>query len=169
VTEPLPSPMRDLPSRTEVYLTYLRYFRSRVIAKVEDLPPGADRRSPLPSGWTPLELIKHLTHVERRWLEWGFAGEAVADPWAEQRGDRWHVGEEETLDQLRAAWQAQAARSEAIVSTHDLAEPGAPGPRWDGEPPATLERILLHLVQEFARHTGHLDVVVELEDGSTGE
>jgi hypothetical protein len=46
---------------------------------------------------------------------------------------------------------------------------GEPGPRWDGAPPATLERVLLHLVQEYARHAGHLDVVRELIDGRVGE
>jgi len=54
-------------------------------------------------------------------------------------------------------------------SRHDLAEVGAPGERWEGAPPATLERVLLRLVQEYARHAGHLDVVRELIDGRTGE
>ena len=57
----------------------------------------------------------------------------------------------------------------AIARRHDLDEIGAPGERWDGAPPATLERCLLHLVQEYARHLGHLDVVRELLDGRTGE
>ena len=46
---------------------------------------------------------------------------------------------------------------------------GAPGERWDGAAPATLERCLLHLVQEYARHVGQLDIVRELLDGATGE
>lgn len=46
---------------------------------------------------------------------------------------------------------------------------GVPSGRWAGAPPATIERTLLHVVQEYARHLGHLDVVVELATGSTGE
>ena len=57
----------------------------------------------------------------------------------------------------------------AIIEGHDLAELGKPGPRWDGADPATLERILFHLLQEYARHLGHLDVVAELADGQVGE
>jgi hypothetical protein len=50
-----------------------------------------------------------------------------------------------------------------------LSEVGKPGPRWDGAEPATLERILFHLLQEYARHAGHLDIVRELADGRVGE
>ncbi|MHB1739374.1 MAG: mycothiol transferase [Actinomycetes bacterium] len=68
-----------------------------------------------------------------------------------------------------AALRAQAARSRAIVEANDLASVGRPGPRWDGAQPATLERVLFHLLQEYARHLGHLDVVAELGGGPVGE
>ncbi len=70
---------------------------------------------------------------------------------------------------LVAALAAQAKRSTAVIEAHDLAELGQPGEQWDGADPATLERILFHLLQEYARHTGHLDIVTELMAGSTGE
>jgi hypothetical protein len=63
----------------------------------------------------------------------------------------------------------QAGRTRAIVESHDLDEVGKPGDRWDGADPATLERILFHLLQEYARHLGHLDIVVELATGQSGE
>jgi Protein of unknown function (DUF664) len=63
----------------------------------------------------------------------------------------------------------QAGRTRAIVESHDLDDRGKPGDRWGGADPATLERVLLHLVQEYARHLGQLDVVVELATGQTGE
>ena len=56
-----------------------------------------------------------------------------------------------------------------LICAHDLAEMGKPGPRWDGADPAPLERILFHLVQEYARHLGHLDIVAELANGQIGE
>jgi uncharacterized damage-inducible protein DinB len=169
MTVPFPSATDPAGSRAEVFSRYLEFFRDRLTTKVLDLPPEELRRSRLPSGWTPLELVKHLTYVERRWLEWGFTGRAVPDPWGDSRDDRWYVGPAETRDSLLADLAAQAQRSQAIIDDHDLDEVGQPGERWDGAPPATLERVLFHLTQEYARHIGHLDIVCELAGGPTGE
>jgi hypothetical protein len=166
---PFPEPTADLGSRAEVLLCYLDFYRDRLVAKTGGLPERELRHSRLPSGWSPIELVKHLRHVERRWLEWGFAGLDVGDPWADQHDGRWYVPAEETLPELVAALHEQAWRSRSIVAAHALAEVGKPGLRWDGAEPATLERILLHLLQEYARHVGHLDIVVELACGATGE
>lgn len=169
MTTPFPSPTTPASSRTEVFVRYLDYFRSRLSEKLESLPPGDLRTSRLPSGWTPLELLKHLRHVERRWLEWGFAGQPVDDPWADHRDGKWFVEPDETLDSLLAEFREQAARSNAIIEAHDLADVGQPGERWDGAAPATLERVLFHVLQEYARHLGHLDIVAELAAGEAGE
>ncbi len=150
-------------------MRYLVYFRARLVEKIAELPESERRSSRLPSEWTPLELLKHLTFVELRWLEWGFAGKDFDEPWGEGRDGRWHVGEDETFEGLVAALNAQAGRSTAVISGHDLAEVGQPGDRWDGAEPPTLERVLFHLVQEYARHVGQLDIVVELANGVTGE
>ena len=169
VDERFPSPTLPVGSRAEVFLGYLDYFRGQVIAKTGGLSEDERRGSRLPSGWTPLELVKHLTFVELRWLEWGFEGRQVDEPWGDQRGDRWCVTPEETTDVLIASLHAQAARSRTIVENNDLSSVGQPGPRWDGAPPAALERVLFHLLQEYARHLGHLDVVSELGGGPVGE
>ena len=135
-------------------------------------PPAARGRaapSRLPSGWTPLELLNHLTFVELRWLDWGFEGRPFDDAWGDERDGRWHVAPDETLDSLLDALARRAERSRAIIERHDLGETGKPGERWDGEPPATLERVLFHLLQEYARHVGHLDIVCELAGTATGE
>src|SRR6201996_583473 len=168
MTVPFPEPTAPAGSRAEVLVRYLDFFRDRVREKLRTLPAGELRSSRLPSGWTPLELLKHLTYTERRWLEWGFAGRNVADPWGDSRNGRWHAAPGETLDSLLAALDSQAGRSREIIAAHDLGEAGAPGERWDGEPPATLERVLFHLVQEYARHLGQLDIVCELAGGGTG-
>jgi len=166
---PFPEPTIPLPSRAEVFLGYLDYFRSRLISKLEGLPTGELRRSRLPSGWTPLELLTHLTFVEMRWLDWGFEGREVPDPWADSRDGRWYVAPEETLAGLVAALAAQAARTRVIVDPHDLADVGQPGERWDGADPPALERVLFHLLQEYARHLGQLDIVTELATGLSEE
>jgi len=160
-------PLRD------VLVGYLDYFRSAIVMKVSGLDDAALRTSRLPSGWTPAELIRHLTYVELRWLEWGFEGHQVPDPWGDRRSntqdERWHVEPDESVGGLLEALAHRGELSTAIVLRHELDEVGAPGERWAGAPPATLERVLLHLVQEYARHCGHLDVVRELIDGATGE
>jgi uncharacterized damage-inducible protein DinB len=160
-----PEPTDARADRSDVLLGYLDYLRERIAEKVLELP--APEASRVPSGWSPLELAHHLRHVERRWLEWGFLGLPVDDPWADERDGRWAVdaGRDEVVEALRE----QGARSREIVAAHGLDEVGRPGPRWRGAPPATLERVLLHLVQEYAHHLGHLDVAVELAGGKVGE
>ncbi|MDG4791490.1 DinB family protein [Micromonospora sp. WMMD1102] len=169
MTIPFPAPTVPASGRTEVFLRYLDYFRETVLSKVTALPDDELRHSRLPSGWTPLELLKHLRYVELRWIEWGFQGRDVGDPWGDRREDRWYVAPEETLDGLVGALRAQGAHTSAVVTANQLGTVGAPGPRWDGADPASLERVLFHLVQEYARHLGHLDVVTELAGGPTGE
>jgi uncharacterized damage-inducible protein DinB len=172
VSEPFPEPTIPAASRAEVFLRYLDYFRSRVISKLEALPAAELRRSRLPSGWTPLQLLKHLRYVELRWLAWGFDGQDVGDPWADNADDaddRWYVADDETLATLMAALRDQGERSRAIIESHDLDDVGKPGERWDGADPATLERVLFHLMQEYARHLGHLDIVTELAVGVSEE
>jgi hypothetical protein len=160
-----PEPTDPRASQAEVFLAYLDHFREVAVAKVTSLPADDVIRSRLPSGWSPLELLLHLRHVERRWLEWGFLGQDVGDPWADEQDGRWHVPDggqpADVIDQLRR----QGARTRSIVESHHLDERGRPGPRWRGAEPATLERVLFHLLQEYARHLGHLDVVVELING----
>lgn len=169
MTVPFPEPTAPAGSRTEVFVRYLDYFRDRLAAKLRALPASELRNSRLPSGWTPLELLRHLTYMERRWLEWGFEGRAVPDPWGDRRDGRWHVGPDETLEDLLAELAARARRSTAIIEGHDLGEAGKPSERWRGKPPATLERVLFHMLQEYARHLGHLDIVAELAGAGTGE
>ena len=169
MSRPFPEPTNPRTSRAEVLLEYLAYFRSVLADKLGGLSDADLRGSRLASGWSPLALLKHLTFVERRWLEWGFEGRDVADPWGDSVDGRWTVTDDESLAELVAALAVQAEVSQVIVRDHQLSDVGQPSERWDGEPPATLERILLHLLQEYARHVGHLDVVRELIDGTTGE
>ncbi len=84
-----------------------------------------------------------------------------------------HAGPAEAAERvpdLGAALHEQAARTRAIVAAHDLADIGQTGERWgEGTDPATLERVLFHLLQEYARHIGQLDIVCELAGGPVGE
>jgi hypothetical protein len=112
VSLPFPEPAIAVSSRSEVFLGYLEYFRSRLGSKLEALPGG----ELLPVRWTPIELLKHVAHDELRWLrwlrwlEWRFEGRPVADPWGEDRDGRRYVAGDETLEELVAALHAQAAQ-----------------------------------------------------------
>ncbi len=135
-----PEPTRPAASRTEVFLRYLDYFRDRLAAKLRELPADELRQSRLPSGWTPLELLKHLTYVERRWLEWGFEGHRVPDPWGDRRDGRWHVAPEETLDQLLAGLaESRRPPSSGSCSTSCRSTPATSAtwtscPSWQAAP-----------------------------------
>jgi hypothetical protein len=167
--EEFPSPMMPFASRAEVFVSYLDFFRSVIIGRVEQLSEGELRASRVPTGWTPLELVQHLTFVEMRWLEWGFEGAQVEDPWGDNRDGEWFVEENESREDLIGRLRAQGFRTRKIIRMNQLEAVGKPGPRWDGGDPPTLERILFHLLQEYARHLGHLDIVAELAGGPTGE
>lgn len=164
----MPEPTGPPAPRAEILLGYLD-FRSLVVSKVQGLSDDQLRRSVLPSGWAVLELVKHLTHVERRWLVWGFEGQPVAQPWGDSQDGRWHVSDTEDSADLVRALQAQGSVTSSVVRAHELCDVGRPGERWEGADPPTLERVLFHLLQEYARHVGHLDVARELIDGKVGE
>jgi hypothetical protein len=164
---PEPGPSSDVPA---LLLTYLDYYRDTVADRLAGLTDAQARTARVPSGWSPVELVTHLTHMERRWLVWGFLGEQVPDPWADRVDDRWHVGPEVTVADLVAALRRGGERTRAIVGSTPPDTPAALGGRFTdpaGRP--TLVAILLHVLQEYARHAGHLDIVRELTDGRTGE
>jgi hypothetical protein len=166
-------PGRELGDPKELLLGFLDYYRSVVIRKVAGLPDAELRTSRLPSGWTPLELLKHLAYMERRWLCWGFRAEQLPDPHGdEDQAGRWHAGPGDTAASLAAALHAAGQRTRAIASAAELADVSAPGGRFrddDPRPLPTLAWILTYVLQEYARHAGHLDVAREVTDGTTGE
>ncbi len=164
-----PEPTAPATSRADVFMSYLDFFRDVLIAKVSEMPADDRVRSRLPSGWTPVELLVHLTFVERRWLEWGFEDPDLPDPWGDQHDGRWRVPGDRSFEEVVASLRERGAVTRRIVASHDLDDVGRPGDRWEGRPPASLERVLFHLLQEYARHAGHLDVVAELVTGRTGE
>ena len=171
MTEPLNEPPSDLGDPAELLDAYLDYYRAVILRKLDGMSDGELRTSRLPSGWTPLELLKHLTHVERRWFQWGFVAEQVDEPWADNGPDgRWRVAPEESVDALVRAYREQAAVSRSIVAAADLSQLAGLGGRFEpGGHRPTLAWIMFHVLQEYARHAGHLDVARELADGATGE
>ncbi len=93
----------------ERWSAYLDWVRADLAATVLSLPEQERRTSRLPSGWTPIELLSHVLHMEQRWFVWGFLGEPVDEPWGDwtvdepwddELGGRWHVAEDVTAEAL---------------------------------------------------------------------
>ena len=169
--EPHSEPPVTLADPGELLAGYLDYYRAVVARKLDGLSEEELRGTRLPSGWTPLGLLNHLTHVERRWFRWGFMAEPVDHPWGPGGpGSDWIVQSDETLEALIAAFREECERSRAIVAAAHLTDQARSGGRFtppDAHP--TLIWILFHVLQEYARHAGHLDIVRELADGSVCE
>lgn len=166
----LPEP-DDAPADTvERLLTYLAFSRSEVRRKLDGLGTEALRASRLPSGWTPLELLAHLVHMERRWIVWGFLGEPVPDPWGDHASGDPDAGwsTDASVEDLLDRLDHGAARTETVLRTRPLDATASLGGRFTASPP-TLHAIAFHVLQEYVRHLGHLDVARELVDGSVGE
>ena len=161
-------PAADTADPAELFTRYLTYYRERAIQKVAALSPEEQRASLLPSGWTPLELLNHLAFMERRWFVWGFLGEEVDEPWGDSEDHKWHIDPAVTVESVAEDLDGIAARTGEILATRSLEENGASGGRFGGDPP-TLAWICFHVLQEYARHAGHLDIAVELAGGPLGE
>ena len=126
-----------------------------------------------PSTMTLGGMLKHLTYVEQWWFATVFAGGAPEGIWAEVDWDAdqdwdWHSAAEDTPAQLMAWHEEEVARSDAVLEAA-LANGGldllAQQPRRNGEH-ASLRWILVHMIEEYARHAGHADLLRESIDGA---
>jgi hypothetical protein len=158
----------DVADPATLLLRLLDFYRATAVRKVGSLRADQVRRSWVPTAWTPLELLSHLAHMEQRWIVWGFLGEEVPDPWGDETDDRWHVPQDVSVDDVVALLRATGDRTRQVLADHRLTETGAVGGRFATDPP-TLASIGFHVLQEYARHVGHLDIATELAGGHTGE
>ena len=150
------------PDQREVLTQWLEWQRGTVRAKCAGLDENAARRCLVPTSpaLTIAGIVSHLTGVERHWMVRSFLGEPpVEEPsgWGESTLP---------LPELLTAYEAQCERSRLITARHDLDDLERYAP--EGLPIVSLRWILGHLVQETARHLGHLDLLRELIDGRRG-
>lgn len=163
---PLDGPGVDVSDSRELLLGYLDWYRTALMRKVAGLSETQLRTPVEPLGWSPLGLIQHLGCVERRWIRWGLAAEeVVAFPPGE-----WTVPDERSAVEVVAAYRAEVAAATELIASVRLTDKAKVGGRFATPDEApSLARILFHLLQEYARHVGHLDVARELIDGEVGE
>ncbi|MPZ62100.1 MAG: DUF664 domain-containing protein [Propionibacteriales bacterium] len=150
--------------------TFLDYARATVHAKCEGLSDVDARRAPLPGSplMTISGLVSHLRWVEYSWFQVRLLGEEDRGPWTDEDPDReMRIGAERPLADLLSEYEAQCVRYRELVAARDLDEPA----QWsfrDGTTTPTLGWILFHLIEETARHNGHIDILREMADGATG-
>ncbi|MFH9662912.1 DinB family protein [Streptomyces sp. NPDC017248] len=150
--------------------TFLAYVRATARAKCEDLSDDDARKALLPGSplMTLSGLINHLRWVEYYWFRVVFLGEEDEGPWTDEDPDReMRIAVDYPLSVLLDEYAGQSARHDELIAAHGL-DTKARRPRDDGEP-RDLRWILLHLIEETARHNGHLDILRELIDGRTGD
>ncbi|MFJ3586344.1 DinB family protein [Streptomyces sp. NPDC090127] len=165
----------DTPSswdeRTQL-TTFLDYARDTARAKCEGVSPEDARKAPLATSplMTLCGLINHLRWVENYWIQIVFLGEEDLSPYADATEDdpdpEMRTAVDVPLPQLLAEYESQSARYRTLIADLDL-EATAKRPLRDGRQ-VDLRWILLHLIEETARHNGHLDILRELLDGRTG-
>ncbi|KAA1426109.1 DUF664 domain-containing protein [Nocardioides antri] len=163
-------PPKSGPAGAARWADYLDWIRSEMIRGVLGLTPEQQRTSLVPSGWTPVELLSHVLHMEQRWFVWGFLGEPVADPWGDWDIEepwrdgvegRWQVADGVSAEELADRLEAIGARTREVLASYPLDALSSQGGRFAADPPS-LEWICFHVLAEYARHAGHLDIVVEL-------
>jgi uncharacterized damage-inducible protein DinB len=147
-------------------LEFLGWQRASILAIIDGLDAEAMTASVVPSGWTPLGLVEHLGYAERHWFQEIATGSADPPPWPD---DNTPLVTSRPPSVVLEFYRHQCERSDAIVSALPLSSPPrARHPGVVGEQITDLRGIILHMIEETARHAGHLDVVRELMDGKTG-
>lgn len=150
----------------------LDFYRDGVVAKLQGIEdPTRAQVSAVRSNTTMNGLVKHLAVVEDSWFSDRMTG-VYPEPWASAPWDEdldWEftTAKSESPESVVALYEAAIARSRAITASLDLDTPAVKVP--EGRPPHTLRYALMHLLEETARHLGHLDILRELADGATGE
>lgn len=170
VSRNIEEPSKSGPAGAERWADYLDWARGEIVHGVVGLTPEEQRTSRVPSGWTAIELLSHVLHMEQRWFVWGFLGEPVDDPFGDWGVDhpgedtpdaRWQVPADVKAEALADRLEVVGARTREVLASYPLDAQGAVGGRFSSDPP-TLDWICFHVLAEYARHAGHPDIVVEL-------
>jgi len=153
-------------------LHFLQYQRASVLSIVEGLDEEAWHSSVVPSGWTPAGLVEHPGDAERHWFQRVVTGSEVDLPWDEGRPpydpEAPFTCDRPSADVI-AYYREQGRRSDAVLAVTPLSAP----PRGKHNDPdledevTSVRWIVLHMIEETASLSGHLEIARELLDGRT--
>ncbi|HWM20724.1 MAG TPA: DinB family protein [Ilumatobacteraceae bacterium] len=145
---------------------FLNYYRVVFRRKAEGLDDEAARTATCPpSELTIMGLVRHMAEVERSWFRRGIAGEDAAPIYYsddDHDGDL-HVGPTDTLDEALVTWEREVGLARAILADAALDDLDRLREEY------SVRWILVHMIEEYARHCGHLDLIREAIDGTTGD
>jgi hypothetical protein len=157
----------------------LRYFldqqRAAIFAIIDGLEEEQLRTPALPSGWTVIGLVLHLAGAEAAWFQRTVLGIEPTVSWDDGIEDPPYdataaFATAHSTQAVIAHYRQQCAISNDILMSHSLDDPlrGDHGLDWPDEPITDVRWVALHMIEETARHAGHLDAARELLDGRTG-
>jgi uncharacterized protein DUF664 len=163
----------DEPDREDL-LAALDYQRASVRSIVEGLSEEAWHTSVVPSGWTPAGMVAHLGGAERHWTSGVILADDPGHPFDEDFDDEpYDPTAPFVIDwpstKVLTYYEDQTRRTDEMLAVTALDAPprgfhGSP----EAEQPRTVREIVLHLIEETAAHSGHLEIARELLDGRTG-
>ena len=158
---------RTAPSTEKDLLSaFLNFQRDTLLWKVSGLTEEQLRAPRTPSGMSLLGLVKHLAYVERNWFQSRFLGQDVYIPWRSgDPGGDFRIEPDETVESVIVFYASEVETSRRITAETNSLETRA----RDAHRPVSLRWILIHMIEETARHVGHADIMRELTDGQTGE
>lgn len=154
------------------YREYLGNYRLTIELKCEDLDAEQlARRSVPPSELSLLGLVRHLAQVENHWFQRVLQGRTDAPRLYKRPDDRnWDFtgarAAPEVVDDAFATWKAEIAKADHWFDSFDEADFGREMPMHDGT--VAVRDVLVHVIEEYARHAGHADLLRECIDGRTG-
>lgn len=161
----------DIPATYDertILLQMLHYTQDTAVIKVSGLSDEQARTAPLPTSplMTPAGVMNHLRWVERSWIDVDLFGGEDEGPWSPEDPDaEFTEGTEKPVAEVIALYEAQAAHSRQVFAEVDLDMVR----RGERRQPVTARWVLQHLIEETARHNGHLDILRELIDGEKGD
>jgi len=150
-------------------LTMLRHAQETAVRKVSGLSQELASATPLPTSprMALANVLNHLRWVERSWVNDRLLGGEDDGPWTKENPDaEFDEGSALPIDEVIRRYEEEAARTRAVFAEHDL---DALMAKATPEHPLTARWILLHLIEETARHNGHLDILREMADGDVGD
>jgi uncharacterized damage-inducible protein DinB len=146
--------------------SYLKWYREGLLEKVEGLSDADMKRRLVASETTLFGIVHHLAYVERWWFQDVFDGRSVEYPWTDDDSDaEWHTEGSITSDEAIALYKQECDISRQIAAAanpDDFA-------KHEKFQDMMLRRVMVHMIEETARHLGHADILRELIDGTTGQ
>ena len=175
-TERVDAPLRG--GEADTLLGFLDYHRDTLRMKIDGLSQAQLAQTLAPSTMTLGGLVKHLALVENWWFSMVLMGNEDVDPWAPVDWDadpdwEWRTAKDDSPEELRRLFDEAVATSDGFISKA-LADGGMDAlgvrpSRREGEGQFSLRWIVAHMIEEYARHNGHADLLRESIDGVTGE